>query len=77
MSDGIVVSPARGRTLYHQYRTCSSCSWTTYKTYAVPADGRLTLTWPAYAGTRYWRAYVPRAASGLAVTTTARTVTGS
>jgi len=77
LRDTITVSPEEGRTVYHQVRSCSTCSWTTYRTYSVPADGRVTLTFPARSGTRYWRVYVPRATSGLSTATSVRVVSAS
>lgn len=77
LTDTITVSPEEGRTVYHQVRSCSTCSWTTYRTYSVPADGRVTLTFPARSGTRYWRVYVPKATSGLSTATSVRTVSAS
>jgi len=77
LSDYVQADPGWGRTAYHQYRTCSTCSWVTYKTYTMATDGSTTLTWRVATGTRYWRLYFPNANIGLGAITATRTITGT
>lgn len=77
LTDTITVSPEEGRTVYHQVRSCSTCAWTTYRTYSVPDNGSVTLSFPVRSSTRYWRVYVPQATSGLSTATSVRTVSAS
>jgi hypothetical protein len=78
LSDGIVVTPGAGRTVYVQCRKSGTTAWSTYASRVAASDGAVTVPMVAKAGWYQWRVYVPASPTrGTAAYTAVRSIHGA
>ena len=78
LSDGVVVTPGAGRTVYVQCRKSGTTTWSTYASRVAASNGAVTVPMVAKAGWYQWRAYVPASPTrGAAAYTAVRSIHGA